>query len=158
MTSRTVSSGATAAPRAGSRARVRPDDLRAPADALAVLETLRRDGLLEAVAMAAKELLRLSDLAVSLPKVAAEIGIATGVDRTHIFLVDSADGDGQILHRGGLRPLRGPQPNPTRAGRRPRRRGRHPRNSTPTIPPLGGLIFASRLRFPRVTTRKGAKP
>jgi hypothetical protein len=36
----------------------------------------------------------------SLPKVAEEIGSATGVDRVHIFLVDGVGGDGQILqHR-----------------------------------------------------------
>ena len=97
MASRTGTPGATAAETTDARARRRPDDFRGPADALAVLETLRRDSLLEAVASAAKELLRSSDLAVSLPKVAEQIGHATGVDRAHIFLVDSADGDGQIL-------------------------------------------------------------
>src|SRR5690606_30551980 len=66
-------------------------------------------------------------------------------------------GDDQILHRVGLRPLRGSQPNPARFSRRPRRRNRHPRNSTPTIRLLGCIIFTVRLRFPRVTTRKGAK-
>ena len=65
--------------------------------ALAALEQHRRDTLLESVAAAAKELLRSSDLTVSLPKVAEEIGSATGVDRTHIFLVDGSDGNGQIL-------------------------------------------------------------
>ena len=97
MVSRTAAPGATAAATTDARAQRRPDNFRGPADALAVLETLRRDGLLEAVASEAKELLRSSDFAVSLPKVAAEIGSATGVDRTHIFLVDGANGDGQIL-------------------------------------------------------------
>jgi diguanylate cyclase (GGDEF)-like protein/PAS domain S-box-containing protein len=49
------------------------------------------------VAAAAKELLRSSDLAISLPKVAEEIGNATGVDRAHIFLIDGVGADGQIL-------------------------------------------------------------
>ncbi len=61
-----------------------------------MLDGQRRDRLLEAVAVAAKELLRSSDLAVSLPKVAGEIGSATGVDRTHIFLLDPDRSDGCI--------------------------------------------------------------
>jgi len=65
--------------------------------ALAVLDALRRDKLLETVAVAAKELLRSSDLAASLPKVIEQIGRATGVDRTHVFLVDPAAADGHIL-------------------------------------------------------------
>jgi diguanylate cyclase (GGDEF)-like protein/PAS domain S-box-containing protein len=67
------------------------------AGALAALDARRRDRLLEAVAIAARELLRSSDLKVSLPKVAEEIGCATGVDRMHIFLVDAVNGDGRIL-------------------------------------------------------------
>ncbi len=66
-------------------------------DALAVLDAHRRDKLLEAVAIAARELLRSSDLKVSLPKVAEEIGCATGVDRAHIFLVNGGDRSGHIL-------------------------------------------------------------
>ncbi len=97
MASRTATPGATATEKVDARAQRRPDNLQGPASALAVLETLRRDKLLEAVASAAKELLRSSDLAVSLPKVAAEIGSATGVDRAHIFLIDEADGDGRVI-------------------------------------------------------------
>ena len=95
MGSRTATPGAAAA-MADADAPRRSDQLRKPAEALAVLESLRRDSLLEAVAMAAKELLRSSDLAVSLPKVAEQIGSAAGVDRTHIFLVDFASGKGEI--------------------------------------------------------------
>ena len=97
MASRTAASGATTAKIVDALAQRQPDDLQGPAGALAVLETLRRDKLLEAVASAAKELLRSSDLAVSLPKVAAEIGSVTGVDRAHIFLIDAADGDGRVI-------------------------------------------------------------
>ena len=97
MASRTAPSGATAVATTGARARRQPDDIPEPGGALAVLETLRRDSLLEAVAMAAKELLRPSDLAVSLPKVIERIAQATGVDRAHIFLIDTASGQGDIL-------------------------------------------------------------
>jgi diguanylate cyclase (GGDEF)-like protein/PAS domain S-box-containing protein len=57
-------------------------------DALAVLATHRRDAILEAVAMSAKELLRSSNLEQSLPKVIEQIGISTGVDRVHILKID----------------------------------------------------------------------
>ena len=57
-------------------------------DALAVLATHRRDVILEAVAMSAKELLRSSSLEQSLPKVIERIGISTGVDRVHILKID----------------------------------------------------------------------
>jgi diguanylate cyclase (GGDEF)-like protein/PAS domain S-box-containing protein len=67
------------------------------AGALSVLDTHRRDKLLEAVAIAARELLNTSDLNVSLPNVAERIGAATGVDRVHIFLVDPVSGRGDIL-------------------------------------------------------------
>jgi diguanylate cyclase (GGDEF)-like protein/PAS domain S-box-containing protein len=65
--------------------------------ALAALDIHRRDRLLEAVAITARELLNSSDLDVSLPKVAERIGLATGVDRVHIFLVEAATGRGNIL-------------------------------------------------------------
>jgi diguanylate cyclase (GGDEF)-like protein/PAS domain S-box-containing protein len=68
------------------------------AGALAVLDAHRRDLLLEAVAVAAKELLRSPDLSVSLPKVMERLGVATDVDRAHIFLVDGTNGQGDILH------------------------------------------------------------
>jgi hypothetical protein len=68
-----------------------------PAGPLAALRALRRDKLLEAVAIAAKELLRTSDLAVSLPKVIELCGQAIGVDRGHIFLIDAARGPKDVL-------------------------------------------------------------
>jgi hypothetical protein len=97
MALRTATPGATAAEIVDACAQRHPDDLQGPASVLAVLETLRRDKLLEAVASAVKELVLSSDLAVSLPKIAAEIGSATCVDRTHIFLIDAADGDGRVI-------------------------------------------------------------
>ena len=57
-------------------------------NALAVLAAHRRDAILEAVAMSAKELLRSSSLEHSLPKVIERIGISTGVDRVHILKID----------------------------------------------------------------------
>jgi diguanylate cyclase (GGDEF)-like protein/PAS domain S-box-containing protein len=62
-------------------------------DALVILATHRRDAILEAVAMSAKELLRSSDLQQSLPKVIERIGQATGVDRVHILKIDPAAPD-----------------------------------------------------------------
>ena len=81
---------------AAEKAPARPDDNKF-ADALAVLDSQRRDRLLEAVAIAARELLNSSDLNVSLPKVAEQIGTAAGVDRVHIFLIDPASGQGDII-------------------------------------------------------------
>jgi transcriptional regulator with GAF, ATPase, and Fis domain len=66
------------------------------AQALAALGALRRDGLLEAMAVAAQELLRSSDLAASLQKIVERIGPTTGVDRAHIFLVDAERDDGLL--------------------------------------------------------------
>ena len=65
--------------------------------AVKVLDAHRRDPLLQAVAMAAKELLRSTNLSVSLPKVMERIGRGAGVDRAHIFLVDSGNLEGRIL-------------------------------------------------------------
>jgi diguanylate cyclase (GGDEF)-like protein/PAS domain S-box-containing protein len=62
-------------------------------DALAVLAAHRRDAILEAVAMSAKELLRSSNLEQTLPKVIERIGQATGVDRVHILKIDPAAPD-----------------------------------------------------------------
>lgn len=62
-------------------------------DALAILAAHRRDAILEAVAMSAKELLRSSNLEQSLPKVIEQIGHATGVDRVHILKIDPASPD-----------------------------------------------------------------
>ena len=62
-------------------------------DALAILAAHRRDAILEAVAMSAKELLRSSNLEQSLPKVIECIGRATGVDRVHILKIDQAAPD-----------------------------------------------------------------
>ena len=79
------------------RARATQDPSQNLTGALAVLDLLRRDRLLEAVAIAARELLRTSDLEAALPKVIEQIGQATGVDRVHLFLVDAASADGRIL-------------------------------------------------------------
>ena len=49
-----------------------------------------RDVILETVAASAKELLRASDLQQSLPRVIERLGQATGVDRAHIFEVDTS--------------------------------------------------------------------
>jgi diguanylate cyclase (GGDEF)-like protein/PAS domain S-box-containing protein len=76
----------------------RPGDSVGLAGAFAKLDGHRRDKLLEAIAVTAKELLRSSDLKISLPKVAERIGTATGVDRTHIFLIDANSSEGRILH------------------------------------------------------------
>ena len=57
----------------------------------------RRDAILEAVAASANELLRSSDLQQSLPKVIEWIGQATGVDRAHIFEVDTSTPAGRVL-------------------------------------------------------------
>jgi len=98
MASRSVTPGANAAATTGAGARRRrPDNFREPAGALTALDSYRHDKLLEAVAIAAKELLRPSDLAISLPKVTEQIGHATGVDRAHIFLIDAASGEGRVL-------------------------------------------------------------
>ena len=97
MSPRAAAPGAVAINTAGSRMRLRPGDPTTLAGALAILDAHRRDMLLEGVAIAAKELLRSSDLSVSLPKVIEQIGHATGVDRAHIFLVDAAGGEGKIL-------------------------------------------------------------
>jgi diguanylate cyclase (GGDEF)-like protein/PAS domain S-box-containing protein len=97
MASRTTIPGATAVKATGTRTRPRPADPQNLAGALAILEAHRRDKLLEAVATAATELLRSSDLGISLPKVAERIGLAPGVDRTHIFLIEADSGDGRVL-------------------------------------------------------------
>ncbi len=79
------------------------DDANPPASpesaggALKHLTAVRRDTLLQAVAMAAKELLRAADLTVSLPKAMEQIGRAAGVDRAHVFLVDGGNLEGRIL-------------------------------------------------------------
>ena len=64
--------------------------------ALATLAAHRRDVILEAVAVSARELLRSSDLSQSLPKVLEQIGLATGVDHAHLFEIERS-GDGRIL-------------------------------------------------------------
>ncbi len=97
MPSRAAIPGAITVDKTGSRARKRPAAAQDLAGALALLDGHRRDKLLEAVAIAAKELLRSSDLAVSLPKVIELFAQATGVDRGHIFLIDAASGHGDVL-------------------------------------------------------------
>ena len=78
------------------KAQVRPELVEETSkldDALAILAAHRRDAILEAVAMSAKELLRSSNLEQSLPKVIEQIGHATGVDRVHILKIDPASPD-----------------------------------------------------------------
>jgi diguanylate cyclase (GGDEF)-like protein/PAS domain S-box-containing protein len=66
--------------------------------ALAILAAHRRDAILEAVAMSAKELLGSANLEQSLPKVIERIGLATGVDRVHILKIDpTAPDQGSIV-------------------------------------------------------------
>ena len=57
-------------------------------NSLVALAAHRRDAILEAIAMSAKELLRSSNLDASLPKVIERVGQAAGVDRLHILLRD----------------------------------------------------------------------
>ena len=66
--------------------------------ALDALAAYRRDAILEAVAISAKELLRSTNLEQSLPKVIEGIGLATGVDRVHILKLDGAGSErGEIV-------------------------------------------------------------
>ncbi len=65
-------------------------------NALTILDSYRRDKLLEAVASAAKDLLRSADLTVSLPAAIERIGEASGVDRAHIILIDPASRNGTV--------------------------------------------------------------
>jgi diguanylate cyclase (GGDEF)-like protein/PAS domain S-box-containing protein len=59
---------------------------------LIVLAAHRRDAILEAIAISAKELLRSSDLNASLPKVVERVGRASGADRLHILLKGTTTG------------------------------------------------------------------
>jgi diguanylate cyclase (GGDEF)-like protein/PAS domain S-box-containing protein len=63
-----------------------PDGDARPKSALIATAVRRRDAILEAIAESAKELLRSSDLTVSLPKVVERVGPAAGVDRLRIIL------------------------------------------------------------------------
>ena len=67
-------------------------------NSLGIVAALRRDVLLEALADAAKDLLHTTDLHESLCKVAERLGVATGVDRVHVFQLLDGDGaqDGKI--------------------------------------------------------------
>ena len=56
------------------------------AESLTTLVRLRRDAILQAIAISAKELLRSSDLGASLPKIVEQVGQAAGADRLHILL------------------------------------------------------------------------
>ncbi len=56
-------------------------------DSLVALAAHRRDAILEAIAVSAKELLRSSDLEASLPKVVGCVGQAANADRLHIILL-----------------------------------------------------------------------
>jgi diguanylate cyclase (GGDEF)-like protein/PAS domain S-box-containing protein len=64
---------------------------------LAMLAARRRDAILEAIAIGARDLMHAADLRLTLPKVLERIGEATGVDRVHIFEVDPARRDGHLL-------------------------------------------------------------
>ena len=88
MSSRAQAPGEAGARTCRSRKAFSPDRAGTPAR-YAHLDNYRNDRLLEAVAFAAKGLLRSPDLKVSLPKVTEQIGQATGVDRAHIILVDA---------------------------------------------------------------------
>jgi AmiR/NasT family two-component response regulator len=55
---------------------------------LAALDAVRQSRLLQTFALAAQELRDSGDLSVSLPKLAEQIGRATGVDRAHIVLLE----------------------------------------------------------------------
>jgi len=68
-----------------------------PVRSLAALADLGSAAILEAVAKSAKELVRSSDLDQSLPKVIEHIGLASDVNRAHIFTIDSTTQDGCIL-------------------------------------------------------------
>ena len=57
---------------------------------LEVLATVRRDAILQAIAISAEELLRSSDLGASLGKVVEQVGQAAAVDRLHILEIDAA--------------------------------------------------------------------
>ncbi|XSG81539.1 MAG: EAL domain-containing protein [Methyloligella sp. ZOD6] len=62
------------------------------------LHRQRRDTILEAVTLSAKELLRSRDFERSLTKVIEHVGKATGVDRVHLFQIDPTDGsDGRAI-------------------------------------------------------------
>jgi diguanylate cyclase (GGDEF)-like protein/PAS domain S-box-containing protein len=60
-------------------------------NSLAALGGHRRDAILEATAASAKELLRASDLDISLPRVVECVGPAAGADRLNILLQRSGD-------------------------------------------------------------------
>ena len=75
------------APRLKPHANEPADDARLE-NSLVALAAHRRDTILEAIAMSAKELLRSSNLDASLPKVIECVGQAAGVDRLHILLRD----------------------------------------------------------------------
>jgi len=60
------------------------------ANSLGALASLRRDALLEAIAMSAEELLRSSDLGASLERVVEQVGQAATVDRLHILEIDAS--------------------------------------------------------------------
>ena len=75
------------APRSKPHANEPADEARLE-NSLVALAAHRRDTILEAIAMSAKELLRSSNLDASLPKVIERVGQAAGVDRLHILLRD----------------------------------------------------------------------
>jgi len=75
--------------------------------AYAELATARRDAILEAIARSARELLRSSDMARSMPAVLELIGTAAEVERVHLFGVTEGrpSGDTRLaLHRSWCDP------------------------------------------------------
>jgi diguanylate cyclase (GGDEF)-like protein/PAS domain S-box-containing protein len=80
------------------RAQSQPTSHEALTRTLAALAAHRHDGILRAVAMSARDLLRASDLQQSLSNVIERIGKATGVDRAHIFEIDATTPEGRIVH------------------------------------------------------------
>lgn len=79
-----------------SRAKVMADQGRR-VNPLVTLANLRRDAILEAIAIGAKELLRSSDLTTSLPRVVERVGQAAGADRLHILLLSA---NSRLAQRG----------------------------------------------------------
>jgi transcriptional regulator with GAF, ATPase, and Fis domain len=68
-----------------------------PIGSLAALADYHDTGVLKAVAMSAKDLLRSSNLHQSLPRVIERIGVATDVDRMHVFEIDTINPGGRVL-------------------------------------------------------------
>ena len=97
MASRTAASGATTAKIVDARAQRRPDDLRGPPARLPFSKRFAATSCWKRWRRRRRNCCARPDSAVSLPKVTEQIGLATGVDRTHILLIDAAGGDGRVI-------------------------------------------------------------